>query len=174
MKLVSYIQLLIQQDASIVKLAKKYVHIMTPYLILDNEMLTTLIRAAKSGIEVIIIMPHIPDKWYVYQLAWNAYQELLESGVKIIEYTPGFIHAKSFVVDDELAVLGTINLDYRSLYLHFECATLIYHCNVIQTMLADFLKTQRKSQPITLEDCKNRKWYQKCNSYVLGLLAPLL
>ena len=154
--------------------AKKYVHIMTPYLILDNEMLTTLIRAAKSGIEVIIIMPHIPDKWYVYQLAWNAYQELLESGVKIFEYTPGFIHAKSFVVDDELAVLGTINLDYRSLYLHFECATLIYHCNVIQTMLADFLKTQRKSQPITLEDCKNRKWYQKCNSYVLGLLAPLL
>ena len=154
--------------------AKKYVHIMTPYLILDNGMLDTLTRAAKSGIEVCIIMPHIPDKWYVYQLAWNAYQELLESGVKIFEYTPGFIHAKSFVVDDELAVLGTINLDYRSLYLHFECATLIYHCNVIQTMLADFLKTQRKSQPITLEDCKNRKWYQKCNSYVLGLLAPLL
>ena len=136
--------------------------------------MTALKLAAEKGVDVRIITPHIPDKWYVYQLAWNAYQELLESGVKIFEYTPGFIHAKSFVVDDELAVLGTINLDYRSLYLHFECATLIYHCNVIQTMLADFLKTQRKSQPITLEDCKNRKWYQKCNSYVLGLLAPLL
>ena len=154
--------------------AKRYVYIETPYLIPDHDLLTALKLAAEKGVDVRIITPHIPDKWYVYQLAWNAYQELLESGVKIFEYTPGFIHAKSFVVDDELAVLGTINLDYRSLYLHFECATLIYHCNVIQTMLADFLKTQRKSQPITLEDCKNRKWYQKCNSYVLGLLAPLL
>jgi len=154
--------------------AKRYVYIETPYLIPDHDLLTALKLAAEKGVDVRIITPHIPDKWYVYQLAWNAYQELLESGVKIFEYTPGFIHAKSFVVDDELAVLGTINMDYRSLYLHFECATLIYHCNVIQTMLADFLKTQRKSQPITLEDCKNRKWYQKCNSYVLGLLAPLL
>ena len=154
--------------------AKRYVYIETPYLIPDHDLLTALKLAAEKGVDVRIITPHIPDKWYVYQLAWNAYQELLESGVKIFEYTPGFIHAKCFVVDDELAVLGTINLDYRSLYLHFECATLIYHCNVIQTMLADFLKTQRKSQPITLEDCKNRKWYQKCNSYVLGLLAPLL
>ena len=123
--------------------AKRYVYIETPYLIPDHDLLTALKLAAEKGVDVRIITPHIPDKWYVYQL-------------------------------DELAVLGTINLDYRSLYLHFECATLIYHCNVIQTMLADFLKTQRKSQPITLEDCKNRKWYQKCNSYVLGLLAPLL
>ncbi|MCI5845218.1 MAG: cardiolipin synthase [Oscillospiraceae bacterium] len=154
--------------------AKRYIYIETPYLIPDHDLLTALKLAAEKGVDVRIITPHIPDKWYVYQIAWNYYRELLEAGVKIFEYTPGFIHAKCFVVDDELAVLGTINLDYRSLYLHFECASLIYRCDVIQTMLADFLKTQQRSQPITLEDCKNRKWYQKCNSYVLGLFAPLL
>lgn len=154
--------------------AKRYIYIETPYLIPDHELLTALKLAAQKGVDVRIITPHIPDKWFVYQIAWNYYYELLQAGVKIFEYTPGFIHAKCMLVDDELAVLGTINLDYRSLHLHFECASLLYHCDVIQTMLADFLKTQQRSQTITLEDCKNRKWYQKCNSYVLGLFAPLL
>ena len=91
--------------------AKKYVHIMTPYLILDNEMLTTLIRAAKSGIEVIIIMPHIPDKWYAFAVAKTYYKELIEGGVQIYEYAPGFVHAKVFVSDDDTATVGSINLD---------------------------------------------------------------
>ena len=107
--------------------AKKYVHIMTPYLILDNEMITTLTRVAKSGIEVVIIMPHIPDKWYAFVVAKTYYKELIEGGVQIYEYTPGFVHAKVFVSDDDTATVGTINLDYRSLYLHFECGTFIYN-----------------------------------------------
>ena len=154
--------------------AKRYVYITTPYLIIDNEMITALCMAAKNGVDVRIITPYHYDKWFVHSVSRSYYNTLIASGVRIYEYLPGFIHSKTCVADDEYGLVGTINMDYRSLYLHFECATLIYHCNVIQTMLADFLKTQRKSQPITLEDCKNRKWYQKCNSYVLGLLAPLL
>ena len=105
--------------------AKKYVHIMPPYLILDNEMLTTLAFAAKCGIEVIIIMPHIPDKWYAFILAKTFYEELIQAGVQIYEYTPGFVHAKVFVSDNDTATVGTINLDYRSLYHHFECGAFI-------------------------------------------------
>ena len=104
---------------------------MTPYLILDNEMVTNLTYAAKSGIEVIIIMPHIPDKWYAFAVAKTYYEELIEAGVQIYEYTPGFVHAKVFVSDDDTATVGTINLDYRSLYLHFECGTFIYNNPVV-------------------------------------------
>ena len=100
--------------------AKKYVHIMTPYLILDNEMIDALTRAAKGGIEVQIIMPHIPDKPYAFYLAKTYYEELIAGGVEIYEYTPGFVHAKVFTSDDDTATVGSINLDYRSLYLPSE------------------------------------------------------
>ena len=102
--------------------AKKYVHIMTPYLIIDQSMITALTFAAKRGVDVKLILPHIPDKKFVFALAKSHYKELLKAGVRIYEYTPGFVHAKIFTSDDEKAVVGTINLDYRSLYLHFECA----------------------------------------------------
>lgn len=154
--------------------AKNYVYITTPYLIPDHELITALKLAARKGVDVRIILPHIPDKWYVYEIAWNYYSELIESGVKIFEYTPGFIHAKHIIVDDELAVIGTINFDYRSLYLHFECGSLMYKCNAISDMLSDFYETQEKSERITIEDCKNRPFYQKAFSYILGLFAPLL
>ena len=126
--------------------AKKYVHIMTPYLILDNEMLDTLTRAAKSGIEVCIIMPHIPDKWYAFAVAKTYYRELIEAGVQIYEFTPGFVHAKIFVSDNDTATVGTINLDYRSLYLHFECGVFIYNNPVVREIESDFLKTLEKCQ----------------------------
>src|SRR5699024_9479181 len=102
----------------ILNTAQRYVHIMTPYLILDNEMITALTFAAKRGVDVTILMPHIPDKKTVFALGRKYYPELLRSGVKIYEYTPGFVHAKVFVSDDRKAVVGSINLDYRSLYLH--------------------------------------------------------
>ena len=130
--------------------AKKYVHIMTPYLILDNEMLDTLTRAAKSGIEVCIIMPHIPDKWYAFAVAKTYYRELIEAGVQIYEFTPGFVHAKIFVSDDDTATVGTINLDYRSLYLHFECGVIIYNKPVVREIESDFQKTLEKSQRISI------------------------
>lgn len=154
--------------------AKKYVHIMTPYLILDNEMITTLTRVAKSGIEVIIIMPHIPDKWYAFAVAKTYYKELIESGVQIYEYTPGFVHAKVFVSDDDTATVGTINLDYRSLYLHYECGVFIYNNPEIDKIEKDFVKTLAKSHKVTLVEAKERSLLTKLSGHVLRMVAPLM
>jgi len=154
--------------------AKKYVHIMTPYLILDDNMMATLTRVAKSGVEVIIIMPHIPDKWYAFVLAKTYYQKLIQSGVQIYEYTPGFVHAKVFVSDDDTATVGTINLDYRSLYLHFECGTFIYNNSEIDKIERDYQQTLAKCQKITLIDVKNRTLLTKIAGQVLKLIAPLM
>ncbi len=154
--------------------AKKYVHIMTPYLILDNEMITTLKRVAKGGVEVIIIMPHIPDKWYAFAVAKTYYKELIESGVQIYEYTPGFVHAKVFVSDDDTATVGTINLDYRSLYLHYECGAFIYNNSEIDKIERDFQQTLAKSHKVTLLEVKNRTLFTNITGQVLRLLAPLM
>lgn len=154
--------------------AKKYVHIMTPYLILDNEMLTTLIRAAKSGIEVIIIMPHIPDKWYAFAVAKTYYKELIEGGVQIYEYTPGFVHAKIFVSDDDTATVGSINLDFRSLYLHFENGVFIYDNPEVQKVEDDFQNTLAKCHKVTVTEVRNRGILMKMAGQVLRLVAPLM
>ena len=154
--------------------AKKYVHIMTPYLILDNEMITTLTRTAKSGIEVIILMPHIPDKWYAFVVAKTYYNELIKAGVQIYEYTPGFVHAKVFVSDDDTATVGTINLDYRSLYLHFECGVFIYNNAVVDEIEDDFQKTLAKSHKVTLMEVKHQTLFTKITGQVLRLFAPLM
>lgn len=154
--------------------AKRYVHIMTPYLIPDNEMLTCLKYTAKSGVEVIIIMPHIPDKPAAYWLARTYYPELLNAGVKIYEYTPGFVHAKVFVSDDEKAVVGTINLDYRSLYLHFECAAFLYRNPAVGQAEKDFQETLKKCSLVTLEECRHYSWFKRLCGRVLRLFAPLM
>lgn len=154
--------------------AKKYVHIMTPYLILDNEMLDTLTRAAKSGIEVCIIMPHIPDKWYAFAVAKTYYRELIEAGVQIYEFTPGFVHAKIFVSDNDTATVGTINLDYRSLYLHFECGVFIYNNPVVREIESDFQKTLEKCQRIFIADLKKISPLMAICGRVLRLIAPLM
>ena len=154
--------------------AKKYVHIMTPYLILDNEMVTTLTYAAKCGIEVIIIMPHIPDKWYAFAVAKTYYEELISAGVQIYEYTPGFVHAKVFVSDDDTATVGTINMDYRSLYLHFECGTFIYDNPVVEDVEKDFQQTLKKCQKVTIMDLKKRGAFMKAAGSILRLIAPLM
>ena len=154
--------------------AKRYVHIMTPYLIIDNEMVTALVRAAKSGIEVQIIMPHIPDKPYAFYLAKTYYTVLLESGVQIYEYVPGFVHAKVFTMDDDTATVGTINLDYRSLYLHFECGVFIYHNPVVNDIERDFQETLSKCCKITINDVRKMKSWKKIYGQVLRLIAPLM
>ncbi|MDD7770442.1 cardiolipin synthase [Suipraeoptans intestinalis] len=154
--------------------AKKYVHIMTPYLILDNEMMRTLTRVAKSGIEVIIIMPSIPDKWYAFMLAKTYYKELIESGVQIYEYRPGFVHAKVFVSDGDTATVGTINLDYRSLYLHFECGTFLYNNSEIEKIEEDFGRTLLKCHKVTLMEVKNMSLFSKIAGRILRLTAPLM
>ena len=152
--------------------ARRYVHIMTPYLILDDITLAALKYAAKRGVETIIIMPHIPDKLYAYLLARSYYEELLKAGVRIFEYTPGFIHSKSFVSDDEEAVVGTINLDYRSLYLHFECAAYFYRNPVVQEVEQDFEETLKVCQEITLESCRKYPFWRRFAGRALRLFAP--
>lgn len=132
---------------NIINHAKHYLYIFTPYLIVDNETITALRLAAKRGVDVRIITPGIPDKKTVFHLTRSHYNVLIESGIKIFEYTPGFMHAKSFVCDDEITVVGTINLDYRSLYLHFECGALFYQSSIISEVRDDFLKTQAVSTP---------------------------
>lgn len=154
--------------------AQRYVYITTPYLIISNEMMTALTNAAKSGVDVRIITPHIPDKWYVHMVSQAHYAQLIEAGVRIFEYTPGFIHAKSFVADDEYAVVGTINLDYRSLYLHFECATWMYKTSCIGDIRRDFENTQAVSEEITMEACKADPFPKRLLRSILKIFAPLM
>ena len=159
---------------NLINKAKRYVYITTPYLILSTEMLTALTSAAKCGVDVRIITPHVPDKWYVHAVSRSHYQPLIEAGVKIYEYTPGFIHAKTFVVDDNYAVVGTINLDYRSLYLHFECAVWMYQTPSVAQVRDDFFKTQQISQEITLEECRSLSFPRRLGRSVLRVFAPLM
>ena len=154
--------------------AQRYVYITTPYLIISNEMMTALTNAAKSGVDVRIITPHIPDKWYVHMVSQAHYTQLIEAGVRIFEYTPGFIHAKSFVADDEYAVVGTINLDYRSLYLHFECATWMYRSSCIAAIRKDFADTQAVSEEITMDACKAVPFPKRLLRNILKVFAPLM
>ncbi|MBQ5955079.1 MAG: cardiolipin synthase [Firmicutes bacterium] len=154
--------------------AKHYVHIMTPYLILDNELETALKYAAQRGVDVKIILPGIPDKKIAYSLAKSHYSQLVKYGVKIYEYDPGFVHAKVFVSDNEKAVVGTINLDYRSLYHHFECATYMYKTSCVSEIEADYQETLSKCSAVTNESIKNEKIFYKVFGAIVKILAPLM
>lgn len=153
--------------------AEKYVYIYTPYLILDDNMKTALCLAAKRGVDVRVVTPGIPDKKAIYRLTRANYMPLLQAGVRIYEYTPGFIHAKSFVSDDKLGIVGTINLDYRSLFLHFECGMLFYGCKAVDDMRRDCEELFEQSRQITTG---NIRQYYKGTMFdaVLRILAPLL
>ena len=159
---------------NIINQAQKYVYIATPYLIIDNEMMTALCLASKKGVDVRIITPGIPDKKLVFLLTQSYYQQLLSAGVRIYEYTPGFIHAKNFVCDDELAVVGTINLDYRSLYLHFECAAWLYKCSAVAQVKEDMTETFSVCKEITLDVCRRQNVLQRGMQSILRLFAPML
>lgn len=159
---------------ALIERAERYVYITTPYLILDNEITTALCTAARQGIDVRIITPHIADKWYVHAVTRANYPKLVESGVKIFEYTPGFIHAKMIVSDDDYALVGTINLDYRSLYLHFECGAWMYKTSCITQIRDDILKTQEQSQPITPADYAHDSFFIRLGHDLLRIFAPLM
>ncbi len=154
--------------------ARKYVHIMTPYLVIGSEMVQALTFAAKRGVDVELIIPHIPDKKYAFLVARTYYRVLLEAGVKVYEYTPGFIHSKSFVSDDRKAVVGSINLDYRSLYLHFEDAVLFFYTDTVLDAEKDFIETRGLSQEITMEDYQKISRVSILTGRILRLFAPLL
>lgn len=154
--------------------AKEYVYIMTPYLILDGEMLSAITFAAKRGVDVRIILPHIPDKKYAFVLAQANYKALLNAGVTVYEYTPGFVHAKVFVSDHERAVVGSINLDYRSLYWHYECAAYLYRVPAIADIYKDFIDTQRLCEKVTKEKVKKIGFFSQITAFILKIVAPLM
>lgn len=154
--------------------AHDYVYIMTPYLILDGELEKSLTFAAQRNVDVRLILPHISDSFVAQSLAKTYYKSLLKAGVKIYEYTPGFVHAKVFVSDNIKAVVGTINMDYRSLYHHFECATYLYDTPCILDMKEDYMEALDKCQVVTLETIKNEKWYVKLTGNIMKFVAPLL
>ncbi|WP_455539933.1 cardiolipin synthase [Terrisporobacter sp.] len=158
---------------NIINSAKEYVYIFTPYLIIDNEMMTALCLAAKRGVNVKIVTPGIPDKKTVFKLTRSYYGELLDAGVKIYEYTPGFIHAKVFICDDEVATVGTINMDYRSLFLHFECGVYMYKCRCINDIKQDALDTISKSREFSKKDIKDGRRNSLWQA-ILRVFAPLM
>lgn len=154
--------------------ATRNLYITTPYLILDNEMTTALTHAAMSGVDVRIITPHIPDKKLVFAVTRSNYRALLDSGVKIYEYTPGFIHAKSMTADGKVSVVGTANFDFRSFYLHFENCVLAYKSSCVSEVESDFLETMEKSQEITIEEINKKGPLYAILQAVLKVFSPLM
>lgn len=154
--------------------AKDYVYITTPYLILDNTTVEAIKSAAKSGVDVRIITPKIRDKWYVHPVTRFNYGELLKAGVRIFEYTPGFIHSKTFVSDDAVATVGTVNMDYRSFYFHFECGVWMCGVDAVFDIKDSFLEIQQKSEEIKWSKWRKRSVFQKLSQAILNLFAPFM
>ncbi len=153
--------------------AKRYVYITTPYLIIDNELCQAIENSAVRGIDVKIITPHIPDKKLIFGMTRSSYRRFIDSGAEIYEYTLGFIHAKMYLSDDEIAMIGTINLDYRSLVHHFENGVWIYKCNVIDDIKADIIDTISKSEKIendTLKDTLPKRFIRA----IVRIFSPML
>ncbi len=158
---------------NIINQAKKYVYIYTPYLIIDTDVINSLVLAARRGVDVRIIVPGIPDKKFVYDVTKSYFYTLIQGGVKIYTYTPGFVHSKVFVSDDEVATVGTINMDYRSLYLHFECGVYMKDTNVVQDIKQDINNSIKKSHMVTIKEAKSGiiegMWQA-----ILRIFAPLM
>ncbi len=154
--------------------AKDYIYITTPYLILDSSMLSALGLAAKSGVDVRIVTPYIGDKWFVHATTRAFYGELISEGVRIYEYTPGFMHGKTMVCDDKVCIVGSVNLDFRSFIWNFECGTWVYNSQCVMDLKKDFLDTIEKSQEMLLEFFEKERFITKLYHAVLRLAAPLM
>lgn len=158
---------------NLINTASHFVYIMTPYLVIGNEMMTALTTAAKSGIDVRIVVPHIPDKKYVFSVTRSNYERLTKNGVKIYEYLPGFVHGKVMVADGKMAIVGTSNLDFRSYYLHFECGALIIDSPCIEDIVKDFTHTLHQSQEITYEMAASTPKLIKVYRAIMNVFAAL-
>ncbi len=154
--------------------ARRYVYITTPYLIINNNMMEALIRAAKSGVDVRILCPKIPDKWYVHPVTQYHYTDLLSAGIKIYEYTPGFVHSKLFAADDRFATVGTVNMDYRSFFFHFECGVWLCATDSVTEIKQSIEDTLQKSEEIILDSWKQRPFKLKIKQFILHLFAPFM
>lgn len=158
---------------NLISLATKTIYISTPYFIIDQEFINTILRALRKGVEVIILTPGIPDKKSVFYLTRAHYKDLLQEGAKIYEYSPGFNHAKNVIIDNEYAYIGTTNIDYRSFFLHFECGTLLYKNSEIIKMKNDFLMAIKTSHLVTYDEYKLRGLTQRFIAFLLSFFSPL-
>ena len=154
--------------------ARRYVWITTPYLVIDNELGSALCRAAKGGVDVRIMTPGIPDKRYVYSVTRSNYRRLVDAGVRIFEYSPGFLHSKTCVADDEYAICGTINLDYRSLYLHHECAVWMFGSSAVLEIKESYQQLLEKCRERTSDWCQKIPLHSKLWQGLLRVFSPLM
>lgn len=139
---------------------------------LGDTLLDTFVRAAKRGVDVRIFVPGIPDKRFIYRITQSFYRPLLEAGVRIYSYTPGFLHAKACLIDDEIGMLGTVNLDYRSLFLHFECNALFFRASLLRDLKRDFMETQALCREVRASDKRDTPHRRLADS-VLRIIASL-
>ncbi len=153
--------------------AEKYIFISTPYFIIDDIILHSLVLKVKSGVRVVVLMPKIPDKPAAYYMGRECYRQILKAGGEIYEFSPGFNHAKNVIVDDKYAFIGTINFDYRSLFLHYECGVLIQDDPEILTMKKDYLDTIEISELVTYEEWKKRPIYQRIIAFILNIFSTM-
>ncbi|MBP3891340.1 MAG: cardiolipin synthase [Solobacterium sp.] len=158
---------------NLINQAKDYIYIDTPYLVINNDVITALCLAAQKGVDVRILVPHIPDKQYVFTITKSNYEPLIQAGVKIYEFTPGFNHAKNIVSDDCIGLIGSVNTDYRSYYLHFEDGVLFYQSHIIQEMKQHFLDSLAESEQVTLESCRKVRLAWRIVRSILKLFSPL-
>jgi cardiolipin synthase len=151
--------------------AHEYIWITTPYFAVEDGLVKALCMAADSGVDVRLLMPGIPDKKYTQIVAGSFYERLLSHGVKIYEFTPGFLHAKSFVADGEVALVGTVNMDYRSFQLHYECAVMLYGSKAIRDILRDMEGVMKRSRQVDLATWKKRPWRRRALERVLKIFS---
>ncbi len=159
---------------NVINKATDYVYITTPYLVIANELQTALCLAAKNGVDVRVITPGVPDKKYVYNVTQSYYPALLAAGVRIYEYTPGFLHAKTVLSDDQIGLVGTVNMDYRSFYFHFECGVTFYNAPILQDIKDDLLKTMEVSKEVSLAEAKATPLLKRMYRNLLKVFSPLM
>ena len=157
----------------LINTARDSVSITTPYFIPDEELLNAMIFAARKGVEIKLIIPHIPDKKYVHIITRSFFPRLVKAGVKVYEYMPGFIHGKCCISDGNAAAIGSINLDYRSFYMHFETAAIFYGAEIIGEIQRDFDATAEVSHLVTEKECRNRSFFERFAAWILVIFSPM-
>ncbi len=163
-----------QTHINMINSACRCLYASTPYLVIDQETKMALILAAKNGVDVRILVPHIPDKKTVFEVTRSNYERLIESGVRIYEYTPGFVHGKVMLADDQSAVVGTVNMDYRSYYLHYECGIWMYRTSCLKDIRRDFEETFAVSHEVTLEECRDISIIRRFIRAFLNIVSPVM
>lgn len=163
-----------QTHINLINSANHYLYASTPYLVIDQEMRMALTLAAKNGVDVRLLVPHIPDKKIVFEVTRSNYERLIQSGVKIYEYTPGFVHGKVMLTDDRSAVVGTVNMDYRSYYLHYECGVWLYQTSCLKDIRRDFEETFACSHQVTLEECQSISIFRRFFRAFLNIISPVM